>query len=593
MKIPKTEVFYIIFAKISVLDYNFRDLVKASKSIDLKDDAKNLRIALLGDHSTQFFNHSTAAAVKISGFNPDIFEADYDQIDLTIFDPTSEFNKVENDYVIIWESSLKLLQKYWGTDIPTRASFAAEQIQNIQNRIDAIKESQPKAKILVFNLEIVDADSFGTYSDKLNHSLKSIIYEINHAIHKMASIQDSVYHLDVNMLGLQAGKIRNNVQYINSDLHYDLDFFAHVSQYIANFIRSQEALFKKCLILDLDNTTWGGVIGDDGMENIQIGSLGIGKAFTNLQKWAKELKNRGIILAVCSKNTESIAKEPFEKHSDMVLRLEDISVFVANWENKADNIRYIQEVLNISFDSMVFLDDNPLEREIVSQEIPEICVPELPEDPVDYLPYLWSLNLFETSSFSKNDSDRTKQYQEEAKRKALGKKSTNVQDYLKSLEMVAQVNSFDETDVPRIAQLTQRSNQFNLRTIRYTEEDIKKIINSDNYLTYSVKLSDKFGSYGLISLVILEKSGDSSFFIDTWIMSCRVLKRDVEKMLINRIVDDLNKLNIERLDGERIPTKKNIIVKDLLKDLSFSELEVGKFELFLSNFTPHKHYINE
>ena len=593
MKIPKTEVFYIIFAKISVLDYNFRDLVKASKSIDLKDDAKNLRIALLGDHSTQFFNHSTAAAVKISGFNPDIFEADYDQIDLTIFDPTSEFNKVENDYVIIWESSLKLLQKYWGTDIPTRASFAAEQIQNIQNRIDAIKESQPKAKILVFNLEIVDADSFGTYSDKLNHSLKSIIYEINHAIHKMASIQDSVYHLDVNMLGLQAGKIRNNVQYINSDLHYDLDFFAHVSQYIANFIRSQEALFKKCLILDLDNTTWGGVIGDDGMENIQIGSLGIGKAFTNLQKWAKELKNRGIILAVCSKNTESIAKEPFEKHSDMVLRLEDISVFVANWENKADNIRYIQEVLNISFDSMVFLDDNPLEREIVSQEIPEICVPELPEDPVDYLPYLWSLNLFETSSFSKNDSDRTKQYQEEAKRKALGKKSTNVQDYLKSLEMVAQVNSFDETDVPRIAQLTQRSNQFNLRTIRYTEEDIKKIINSDNYLTYSVKLSDKFGSYGLISLVILEKSGDSSFFIDTWIMSCRVLKRDVEKMLINRIVDDLNKLSIERLDGERIPTKKNIIVKDLLKDLSFSELEVGKFELFLSNFTPHKHYINE
>ena len=165
--------------------------------------------------------------------------------------------------------------------------------------------------------------------------------------------------------------------------------------------------FKKCIILDLDNTTWGGVIGDDGMENIQVGSLGIGKAFTEFQYWVKKLKSRGIIVSVCSKNTESVALEPFEKHPEMVLQLDDISVFVANWENKADNIRHIQSILNIGFDSMVFIDDNPFERNIVRENLPEVTVPEMPEDPAEYLEYLYKLNLFETVSHSKLDKDRT------------------------------------------------------------------------------------------------------------------------------------------------------------------------------------------
>lgn len=243
----------------------------------------------------------------------------------------------------------------------------------------------------------------------------------------------------------------------------------------------------------------GGIVGDDGWENIQVGhGLGIGKAFSEFQQWVKKLKKRGIIIAVCSKNDEKKAKEPFEKNPEMVLKLDDIAVFVANWENKANNIHTIQSILNISFDSMVFLDDNPFERNMVRENVAGVTVPELPEDPSDYLEFLYSQNLFETASYSEDDKERTKQYQVEAKRVSMQKSFTNDADFLKSLDMVSVVKGFDKFNIPRVAQLSQRSNQFNLRTVRYTDAEIFAIEKNDNYVTFSFTLKDKFGDNGLI-----------------------------------------------------------------------------------------------
>ena len=214
--------------------------------------------------------------------------------------------------------------------------------------------------------------------------------------------ESNFYLCDLSSIQNQAGKANcfQPALYINTEMVLSVDVLPEVAFKTIELIGAMSGNFKKCLVVDLDNTLWGGVIGDDGLENIQLGSLGIGKAFTEFQYWIKKLKNRGIIIAVCSKNTESIAKEPFEKHPDMVLRLEDIAVFVANWENKADNIRQIQSILNIGFDSMVFLDDNPFERNMVRENITGITVPELPADPADYLEFLYQQNLFETISFS-------------------------------------------------------------------------------------------------------------------------------------------------------------------------------------------------
>jgi FkbH-like protein len=409
---------------------------------------------------------------------------------------------------------------------------------------------------------------------------------------QLALKNPNLYLCDISSIQNHVGKL-NFFQpsiYINTEMVLSIDVLPKVSARTIDLITTLNGKFKKCVILDLDNTMWGGVIGDDGIENIQIGSLGIGKAFSEFQYWIKKLKDRGIIVAVCSKNTESVAKEPFEKHPDMVLRLEDISVFKANWDNKADNIRQIQSILNIGFDSMVFLDDNPFERNIVRENIPGICVPELPEDPADYLEYLYALNLFETVSFSNEDAERTKLYQTEAERVKVYQKFANEDDFLKNLEMHSSIERFNKFNTPRIAQLSQRSNQFNLRTIRYTEADIERISNSNDYVTFAFSLKDRFGDNGLICVVILQKESQETLFIDTWFMSCRVLKRGMESFVLNTIVAFAKENRFFTLKGEYIPTAKNDLVKNHYLNLGFAFRD-DFWRLDMQSYTPKATHI--
>jgi len=320
---------------------------------------------------------------------------------------------------------------------------------------------------------------------------------------------------------------------------------------------------------------WGGVIGDEGMEGIELGHFGLGKIYTEFQLWVKQLKERGIIIAVCSKNTEEVAKAPFLAHPDMVLHIDDIAVFLANWENKADNIRYLQSVLNIGFDSMVFVDDSRFEREMVRSALPEITVPELPEDPAEYLLYLRTLNLFETASYTEEDEMRTRHYQQAAERNMLLPGFDNRDDFLKDLGMAAEVRKLDDFTIPRVAQLTQRSNQFNLRTVRYTEEDLRRISKDPQYYVMSLSLKDRFGDHGLVGVVILKKESEETLFIDSWIMSCRVLKRGMENFTLNVIAELAAANNFKKLIGEYIPTKKNGIVMDHYRDLGFESIGDG------------------
>ncbi len=314
---------------------------------------------------------------------------------------------------------------------------------------------------------------------------------------------------------------------------------------------------------------------------------------TNFQRWLKQLKEFGIILAVCSKNNEDTAKEPFEKHEEMVLRLDDISIFVANWEDKATNIKRIQESLNIGMDSIVFIDDNSFERNLVRQLIPDITVPELPEDPANYLEFLQSGNYFDTVSFSGESSDRTKLYKAEFERKKAEASFESIDDYLKSLEMVGQAQPFEESRYSRIAQLTQRSNQFNLRTIRYTEDEIRRIAESDNYITIDYCLRDKFGDHGLVGVIILEKRDTQELFIDTWLMSCRVLKRGMEEFIVNKLIETAKANGYKFVTAEYIPTPKNSMVKDIYSRMGFDSVGDGKYSVFIDNYKTNKTYIQE
>lgn len=557
---------------------------------NLKKDAsglKTIRVALVGDTSTQFLNQALKGYAFDEGYCFDIYEADYDQLDAQILDTSSELYDRNPEFIVIFQSVQKLAKKFYKSD---KVRFADDYLAAVENYANAIASKLP-AKILYFNIPELNDSVFGNFANKTNHSLLYQIRKINFGLMELAMRQKQVNILDYSAITTQYGKsfTFDPKIYYTSDMVLSLDVLPVVAKHITEIILSVTGKFKKCLVIDLDNTMWGGIIGDDGMENIQVGDLGIGKAFTELQLWMKQLKQRGIILAVCSKNNDATAREPFEKHPDMVLRLEDIAVFVANWETKADNLKYIQSILNIGFDSMVFLDDNPFERSMVRTHFPEVTVPELPEDPGLYLDYLVKLNLFETASYSEEDEQRTRQYQEEAGRAIAQKSFVNEDDFLANLEMTSQVKAFDKFTVPRVAQLSQRSNQFNLRTVRYTEADVETLASSAGHATFSFTLADKFGDNGLIAVIILSKQ-NKSLFIDTWLMSCRVLKRGMENFTLNTLVHYARQEGFDTLVGEYIPTAKNSMVKDHYANLGFTEVN-GRWELKVNEFKERKNFI--
>lgn len=569
-----------------------KDFLQLKKNIKNDfSDLKTIKVAILGDTATQLLTQAIKGLGYDYGIHLQIWEADFNQIERQVYDFSSELYVCNPEIVIVFQASHKLLEKYDTLHPDQHLDFASNELAAIDQMYSNLTNTLD-AKVIFYNYTEIDDSIFGNYANKTESSFLYQLRKLNYNIMALATKKTNLYLVDISSIQNQVGKL-NFFQphiYINTEMVLSLDVLPRIAAKTISVINALHGKTKKCVILDLDNTTWGGVIGDDGLEHIQLGSLGIGKAFSAFQYWIKKLKNRGIIIAVCSKNTAAVAKKPFENHPDMILRLEDIAVFRANWENKADNIREIQSILNISFDAMVFLDDNPFERNMVRENIPEICVPELPEDPANYLEYLYELNLFETVSFSNEDMERTKRYQIEAERTKVYQKFTNEDDFLKSLNMLCDIQAFNTFNTPRVAQLSQRSNQFNLRTVRYTETDIERISRSNDYTTFAYTLEDKFGDNGLICVLILQKKSEKSLFIDTWLMSCRVLKRGMENFVLNSIVNFAKENGFLTIQGEYIPTTKNDMVKDHYENLGFKKGQPYA-SLAVQDYQHRKNYI--
>jgi FkbH-like protein len=339
---------------------------------------------------------------------------------------------------------------------------------------------------------------------------------------------------------------------------------------VGRLLSAQQGRSSKCLVLDLDNTLWGGVIGDDGLEGIQLGQgSALGEAFVAFQRFARDLSSRGVILAVCSKNDEKNALEPFERHPDMVLRKKDIACFMANWNDKASNLKLIAQQLNIGLDSLVFVDDNPFERNQVRAECPMVAVPELPEDPSLFPACIAAAGYFESISLTQDDWARSEQYQKNLEREKAQASFGDLSDYLKSLDMELVWGPFDPLSLPRVTQLINKTNQFNLTTRRYSEEDTSRFASDPDTVTLRCRLTDRFGDNGIIGIIIAvgDKSGDWN--IDTWLMSCRVLGRGVEQAMLDLLAQEVSSRGGKRLIGLYIPTAKNGMVKDHYPGLGF------------------------
>ena len=569
--------------------YTFKELKKAKSK---KLEGTEIRLAVIGNSATQFFSVAIQGYAKLKGLNLNIYDADYNQIEVQLLDAFSEVYEFRPDEIILWLTTDKLYEEFLDTSMEERSLFAESIIRKLKFYWDLISKNS-NAKILQPNFTEINDKVVGNYSCKVENSFTYQIRKLNYLLQEALIECKNVYPIDLLSIQILVGqdKFYDAALYYNAKMTISLETLPYVAKSVVEVLMALEGRIKKCVICDLDNTLWGGVIGDDGLGGIEIGELGRGHAFLNLQKWLKQLKECGIILAVCSKNNEETAKEPFEKHAEMALCLSDIAIFVANWNDKVSNIRMIQESLNIGMDSMVFLDDNPFERNLVKSMIPEIEVPELPNDPALYLEYIQNCNYFENISFVVEMSDRTKHYQAEFERRKLQMSYTSIDDYLQSLEMVGTFKPFEPLQYPRIAQLTQRSNQFNLRTIRYTEAEIEKISNDDRYITLYYTLRDKFGDHGVVSVVIMERISKTEVFINTWLMSCRVLKRGMEEFVINGIIEVAKENGFEKVVSEYIPTAKNAMVKDIYISMGFLELGDNRYSIIVDEYDVQKNFI--
>jgi FkbH-like protein len=556
-----------------MLTLDYFALSKEAKALKISSAAKVIRIALLADCATQHLATIMRAIAARNGVQAELYEGNYDGVDLEILDPNSALYAFSAQYVVILLSSEKLKARLYASG--DRRTFADETIGRLENLWGAFR-AHSQATIIQSTFVLPSERAFGNYELKVADSVGSIFTEINYRLAVKARETKNVLLNDVDFLAAAIGR----AQWLDARMWNmaktpcRLEHVPLLAQSLLDTMFAASGLIVKCVVLDLDNTLWGGVIGDDGLEGIALGEFDEGEAFVGFQKFIRELKRRGIILAVVSKNEHANAVLPFREHPHMALKEEDISVFVANWDNKAHNIRLIQKTLNIGFDSLVFLDDNPFERNIVREFLPEVVVPELPEDPSLYLQSLADLNLFETASFSEADLQRGDQYREEAQRELTKTHFTNINDYLTSLAMEIRLERFNAFNLPRIAQLIQRSNQFNLMTRRYGEAACEAMMKDPSRAPLTLRLADKFGDYGLISVVILKHAGED-LEIDEHLMSCRVLQRGVESFTINNIFSYAARLGAKRVVGQYLPTAKNDMVKGFFKSFGFEKVADG------------------
>ncbi len=478
-------------------DLDYFALVKASRTLELPATAETLRLALLSDAATQQLVPLLRVLFAARGIRLEIYEGPFDAIELQVYAADSALYQFSPEVIVVLNSVQALKTRYY-----KRPGFGADFLRAEAERMvaiwGAIRERAP-VPVLQSNFAMPLERIFGNFDQKVEGSLHAVVAALNVRLAEAARAHNHVFVNDVEEIASYVGRATwfDNRLWNLYKTFCALDHLPLVAKNVLDVVLAVRGRAIKCVVLDLDNTLWGGVIGDDGVDGIELSAHGDGESFYDLQSFLRELPRRGVLLAVCSKNNPENALKPFLEHPEMVLKRDDITVFVANWENKADNIRKIKETLNIGLDAMVFLDDNPFERNLVRTLLPGIVVPELPEEPADYAQAVAALNLFESSSFSDEDLRRTELYRERAARTEVASSFSSVEDYLKSLDTEIRVERFNARRLARIAQLFQRSNQFNLTTARRTEPECEALIADPDAYPFYGELKDRLGDHGL------------------------------------------------------------------------------------------------
>jgi FkbH-like protein len=551
------------------LDYF--SLLTEAKRADLDRGLPEIRIALLSDAATQQLVPLLRALLGRAGFNLVEYEGPFSGIETEVYDAGSALYRFKPDFIFLLDSTQALRVEYYARP-GTGSEFLRQRIKRLERVWTAI-QAHSTALILQSNFVLPYERLFGNFDHNVADSLYAMADLLNHEIVERARAHSGVVVNDVEAIASFMGRRTwfDERLWFLSKTFCALDYLPLVAQNMVQMLLVRRGRVVKCVVLDLDNTLWGGVIGDDGLSGIILSAHGEGESFHLLQSYIRELARRGVVLAVCSKNDMLNALDPFLNHPEMVLKREHITTFIANWNDKAQNIREIQKTLNIGFDSIVFLDDNPFERNLVRELLPDVIVPELPEDPADFLMAISKLNLFEADSFSPEDLKRTETYRAQARRREEEESYPTLQDFLSSLDMRITVKRWDEFHLPRIAQLIQRSNQFNLTTRRLSQPQCAAMMqDTEGCFPIYATLGDRLGDHGLVCVVTCQPEGNGLAIRD-WLMSCRVLNRTVEQYMMTCVFDHAKRMGLKRVTGEYLPTAKNGMVCDFFKQFGFQE----------------------
>lgn len=541
------------------------------KIIDSNNKTTKINVAIMGGSTTAEIKDILDLFLLKMGIKASFYESNYNKYYEEVLFNNDKLENFKPDIFIIHTSFVNYCAKELSSIKTTEEldRVTEDEVRNLCAIWDKIKDKY-NCPIIQNNSEMPLENTFGNLSVMHLNGVVNFVTKFNSKLISQIKIRNSIYIHDINKLSSDIGLKNWHDKLFWHSYKYALSYNV-IPNYAHSLSKIIGAIFgksKKCLILDLDNTLWGGVIGDDGLNGIQIGKeTPLGESYSEFQSYIKELKSRGVLLAVCSKNDRDIAVEGFN-HPDSILKVDDFVSFFTNWMPKNNNILAIAKEINIGLDSIVFIDDNPAERALVRSELPSVEVPEVGEDIAKFIEILDGGKYFEPISLSDEDLKRTEYYKDNITRVKAKDNFSNYGAYLESLEMSAQISSFQAIYLDRITQLINKTNQFNLTSRRYSFDELKKISKSKGYISIFGKLEDKFGDNGIVSVIIGNVS-NHNLDIDLWIMSCRVFKREMEFAMFDKLVDISLKHKVKTITGTYIKSDRNSIVKQLYPELGF------------------------
>ena len=540
-------------------------------------DQSSLRIAVIGSSTLEPLAACVDVKSRLEGFSVKTYVGGFNLYSQEALDANSALYKLDPEVVILAVDGWSVLEKQFIASFvraseDERAAILEQLVKSVSSIADALM-SNSSALVLVNNFIVPVFSPLGIVDNKQKIGLRIFFIEANRRLADRFADSPRIFVVDLDTIASDFGKsaVVNWNTWYRGSIPFSEGFTPVLADHYLRYIRAMKGKARKCIVLDLDNTLWGGIIGEDGIDGIRLGNASPGLEFVDFQRYLLSLYNRGVILAICSKNNYDDAIKVFKEHPSQVLKEEHFAAMRINWQNKVVNIAELAQEINIGLDSMVFLDDNPVERAQISQAYPEILVVDMPKNPRLYREALESLNVFDVLSITKEDMTRGEMYAGKRKREQLGQSATSIEDFLRTLELKVQIREVTDFDAPRVIQLIGKTNQFNLTTRRYTDADVDRFRQSKDAAVYSMAVTDKFGDEGVVGVAIV-LMGQAEWTIDSFLMSCRVIGRSAETAMLAKITADAKRAGAKRLLGEYIPTKKNPPAADFYAKHGFVQI---------------------